>query len=114
MAWLFHPLMMLIARSSESDLAKQVEFLKAENQMLRRRLGKLVRPTTEEWELTGPPAPASTEGEILCRERLGGVLKHYCPGRNLFITVLSSGSHHDGNEIYGAIARNPNGRRWLY
>src|SRR4051812_13421717 len=51
MAWLFAPLMMLIAKSSESELAKQVEFLRAENQMLRRRLGKQVRPTSEEWAM---------------------------------------------------------------
>jgi hypothetical protein len=30
MRWLFAPLLMLIARSSESELAKQSEFLKAE------------------------------------------------------------------------------------
>ena len=35
--------MMLIARSSESELAKQVEFLKAENEMLRQRLECLAR-----------------------------------------------------------------------
>jgi hypothetical protein len=40
MTWLYHPLLLLIARSTDSQLAKQVEFLKAENQMLRRRLTK--------------------------------------------------------------------------
>jgi putative transposase len=51
MRWLYHPLLVLIARSTESELAKHVEFLKAENAMLRRRLPKNVRPTTQEWEL---------------------------------------------------------------
>jgi hypothetical protein len=45
MAWLFHPLMLLIAKGSDSELAKQVGFLKAENRMLRRRLPSRVRPT---------------------------------------------------------------------
>src|SRR6185369_10738578 len=40
MRWLFQPLLMLVAKSSQSDLAHQVEYLKAENQMLRKRLGK--------------------------------------------------------------------------
>src|SRR5687768_6188038 len=43
MKWLFAPLLMLIAKSTESELAKQVEFLKAENQMLRRRIPRQVR-----------------------------------------------------------------------
>jgi len=51
MRWLYHPLLLLIARSTDSELAKQVEFLKAENQMLRRRLPKQVRPTPAEWAL---------------------------------------------------------------
>jgi hypothetical protein len=34
---------MLLARSTDSQLARQVEFLHAENQMLRRRLAKRVR-----------------------------------------------------------------------
>ena len=42
MKWLFHPLLLLIARSTESELAKQVEYLKAENQMLRKRITKRV------------------------------------------------------------------------
>ena len=49
MRWLYHPLLLLIARSTESELANQVEFLKAENRMLRRRLGKQIRPTEAEW-----------------------------------------------------------------
>jgi putative transposase len=51
MRWLYHPLLVLIARSTDSELAKHVEFLKAENQMLRRRLPKMVRPTDAEWAL---------------------------------------------------------------
>jgi hypothetical protein len=36
MKWLFAPLLMLIANSTESELARQVEFLKAENQTVAR------------------------------------------------------------------------------
>src|SRR5687767_8514610 len=42
MKWLLHPLLLLIARSTDSELAKQVEYLKAENRMLRRRIKKRV------------------------------------------------------------------------
>src|SRR6266566_1910128 len=51
MRWLFHPLLLLLANSTEGELAKQVEFLKAENAMLRRRLPKWVQTTTEERSL---------------------------------------------------------------
>jgi putative transposase len=51
MRWLFHPLLMLVASSSESELAHQMEFLKAENQMLRKRLPKAIRFTVEEKSL---------------------------------------------------------------
>ena len=42
MKWLFHPLLLLIAKSTESELAMQVEYLKAENQILRSRIRKRV------------------------------------------------------------------------
>ena len=43
MAWLFQPLLMLLARSTESELARHDEFLKAEHQILRGRLRGQVR-----------------------------------------------------------------------
>jgi putative transposase len=51
MAWLFQPLLMLLARSTEGELAQQVGFLKAENGMLRRRVTKQVRLTRDEKRL---------------------------------------------------------------
>src|SRR6266550_2457788 len=51
MKWLFQPLLLLVARSTESELAKQVEYLKAENLMLRKRLPKRVRLTSDEKKL---------------------------------------------------------------
>ena len=36
MSWLYQPLLMLIARSVQSDLAHQITYLKAENAILRR------------------------------------------------------------------------------
>ena len=51
MVWLFQPLLQLIARSTDSEMARQLEFLKAENAMLRKRLGRSVRLTEEEKSL---------------------------------------------------------------
>jgi len=48
MRWLFHPLLLLLANSSDSQLAKQVEYLKAENAMLRKRLPKWLQTTAQE------------------------------------------------------------------
>ncbi len=38
MKWFMHPLLVLIANATESELAKYVEYLKVENQVLRDRL----------------------------------------------------------------------------
>ncbi len=51
MRWLFQPLLLLVAKSTESELAKQVEYLKAENQMLRKHLPKRVRLSSDEKKL---------------------------------------------------------------
>jgi putative transposase len=40
MRWFYQPLLLLLASSTDSELAKQVEYLKAENQILRRLLDK--------------------------------------------------------------------------
>jgi putative transposase len=44
-------LLLFVARSTESELAKQVEFLKAEKHMLRKCLPKRVRLTSDEKKL---------------------------------------------------------------
>jgi putative transposase len=40
MVHIFHPLLFLLARSTADDLQKQIEFLKAENELLRKRVPK--------------------------------------------------------------------------
>ena len=65
MKWLFAPLLMLIANSTQSELAKQLEFLKAENQMLRRRLPASLRLNEEVGEeisrIVPPAGPLQCE-----------------------------------------------------
>ena len=41
MRWLYQPLLLLIARSTDGEMASQVEFLKAQNPMLRRRVKRV-------------------------------------------------------------------------
>jgi len=48
MKWLMHPLLVLIANATESELAKYVEYLKVENQILRERLPKKIETTEAE------------------------------------------------------------------
>ena len=45
---IYHPLLALIASATESELAKYVEYLKAENRILRARLPKQVHTRPEE------------------------------------------------------------------
>ena len=51
MNWLFQPLLLLVAKSTDSELAKQVEYLKAENAILRKQLTKRLLLCTEEKRL---------------------------------------------------------------
>lgn len=44
----FHPLLALIAAATDSELARYVEYLKYENQILRKRLPKQIHTTAEE------------------------------------------------------------------
>ena len=48
MSKLLYPLLLLVARATESELAQYVEFLKAENRILRSKLPKRIR--VEAWE----------------------------------------------------------------
>ena len=48
MKWLMHPLLTLIASATDSELAKYVEYLKVENQVLRDRLPKKIDTTEAE------------------------------------------------------------------
>jgi len=48
MRWLFQPLLNLISSSTDTELSRQVEYLRAENEMLRKRLPKRLLPTPDE------------------------------------------------------------------
>ena len=73
MRWLFHPLLMLVVSSTECELAQQIEFLKAENQMLRKRVPKPIRFTHEEKRLmVRSPVQQSHMAFTNGRSRAGG------------------------------------------
>ena len=48
MAKIFHPLLALIASATDRELAKYVEYLKAENKILRARIPGQIHTTTNE------------------------------------------------------------------
>jgi putative transposase len=48
MSKIFHPLMYLLACATRQELARQVQFLKTENEILRARLPKKITTTPEE------------------------------------------------------------------
>ena len=48
MSRIFHTLMYLLACATRQDLARQVQFLKTENEILRARLPKKITTTPEE------------------------------------------------------------------
>jgi hypothetical protein len=48
MKWFMHPLLALIANATESELAKYVEYLTVENQILRDRLPRKIDTTEAE------------------------------------------------------------------
>ena len=45
---IFHPLLMLIAKATEKELVKMVEYLKTENRILRNKLPKRIEVTPAE------------------------------------------------------------------
>jgi len=52
MAKIFHPLLMMLASSTEKELARLVQYLKEENRILRSKLPKRITVTPEErWSL---------------------------------------------------------------
>lgn len=67
MSWLFQPLLCLLANALNSQLARQLEFLKAENGTLRARLPKRVTVTEKERQTLlrfGKPLGAAIKGLI--------------------------------------------------
>ena len=48
MARIFHPLILLLARATQREMAQMVDYLKTENRILRRKLPKRVEVTAEE------------------------------------------------------------------
>ncbi|MHC4506408.1 MAG: hypothetical protein ACYTFI_24195 [Planctomycetota bacterium] len=60
------PFLLLLARLTDPELARAVQFLKVENAMLRSRLPK-----------PPPPEETRTKHGVACDMWLGGLLKHY-------------------------------------
>ena len=74
MSKLLHPLLALIASSTESEMAKFVDYLKTENRILRARLRT---PEQVESGSETETVQSLTRGHLILREPLGGVLKWY-------------------------------------
>ena len=77
------PLLFVLARCTRNTLIRQLEWLKAENEMLRKRVDKQRifldpeenAPLIGEWpDCEDDPTDLET---VVCRTRLGGLLKHY-------------------------------------
>jgi putative transposase len=68
---IFHPLLMLIAKATEKELVKMVEYLKTENRILRSKLPKRIEVTT-----------AERDKLVKVGKRLGGKIKE-------LITIVS-------------------------
>ncbi len=66
MSNLFHPLLFAIARATDQQLARYVEYLKAENKILRARIPKRVICT-----------PAERATPVKLAKPLGGMIKNY-------------------------------------
>ncbi len=67
MKWLMYPLLVLVANTTESELAKYVEYLKVENQVLRDRLPtKIDTAETEPAKISSvdKPPDSKTRGLI--------------------------------------------------
>jgi putative transposase len=63
MTKLVHPLLLLIARATEKELVKMIEYLKTENKILRSKLPKRIEVT-----------PAERAKLVKLGERLGDIL----------------------------------------
>ena len=48
MSRIFHPILYLLACATKQELGRQLQFLKAENEILRNRLPKVIRVTLDE------------------------------------------------------------------
>jgi hypothetical protein len=57
MARIYHPLLMLLARATQAEMAQMVDYLKTENRILRAKLPKRVDVTAAERQRL-PAAPA--------------------------------------------------------
>jgi putative transposase len=70
MAKLLHPLLMVLARATDRELARMVDYLKAENEILRARLPKrIVTTPAERARLVRVSKPLGTFARWLAAEK---------------------------------------------
>ena len=65
MSRIFHPLMYLLACATHQELARQVQFLKTENEILRSRLPKRITVTSDQEAAT---QTVLEQAEVLCAD----------------------------------------------